>query len=88
MATFLSALRCFLRYLEEKGLTSKHLSLAVPSSGARKTIIIPTITVQEEQDILSVTGRSTVMGKRNYAMVLLALRTGLRSIDIANLKLP
>ena len=87
MRALLSALRCFLRYLEEKGLTAKRLSLAVPSSGARKTIVIPTITVQEEQDILSVTARSTVMGKRNYAMVLLALRTGLRSIDIANLKL-
>ncbi len=87
MRALLSALRCFLRYLEEKELTPKRLSLAVPSSGARKTIVIPTITVQEERDILSVTARSTVMGKRNYAMVLLALRTGLRSIDIANLKL-
>jgi len=87
MRAFLSALRCFLRYLEEKCLTPKRLSLAVPSSGARKTSVIPTITVQEEQDILSVTDRSTIIGKRNYAMVLLALRTGLRSIDIANLKL-
>jgi integrase len=87
MATLLSALRCFLRYLEEKGVTQRHLSLAVPSSGARKTLVIPTITFQEEQDILSVTARSTAMGKRNYAMLLLALRTGLRSIDIANLKL-
>lgn len=87
MATLLSALRCFLSYLEEKGVTQKHLSLAVPSSGARKTLVIPTITFQEEQGILSVTARSTAMGKRNYAMLLLALRTGLRSIDIANLKL-
>jgi hypothetical protein len=41
MSTLLSALRCFLRYLEEKGLTPKRLSLAVPSSGVRKTIVIP-----------------------------------------------
>jgi len=87
MRALLSALRCFLRYLEEKELTQKHLSMAVPSSGARKTIVIPTITAQEEQDILSAIDRSTTMGKRNYAMVLLALRTGLRSIDITNLKL-
>lgn len=87
MRALLSALRCFLRYLEEKGVTQKHLSQAVPSSGARKILAIPTITFQEEQDILSVTTRSTAMGKRNYAMLLLALRTGLRSIDIANLKL-
>jgi len=53
----------------------------------KRTIVVPTITVQEEQDILRVTGRNTVIGKRNYAMVLLALRTGLRSVDIANLKL-
>lgn len=87
MRSLLSALRCFLRYLEEKGFTQKHLHMAVPSSGARKTIVIPTITSQEEQDILSAIDRNTAMGKRNYAMVLLALRTGLRSTDITNLKL-
>ena len=87
MRTLLSALRCFLRYLEENGLTPKRLSLAVPRSGARKTLIIPTITIQEERAILNAIDRRTVMGKRNYAMILLALRTGLRSIDITQLKL-
>jgi site-specific recombinase XerD len=87
MRTLLSALRCFLRYLEETRLTTKRLSLAVPSSGARKTLVIPTISVQEEQAIRNTIDRNTTLGKRNYAMVLLAIRTGLRSIDIANLKL-
>ena len=87
MRTLFSALRCFLRYLEDQRLTSKRLSLAVPSSGARKTLVIPTITVQEEQAILNTIDRNSTLGKRNYAMALLALRTGLRSIDIANLKL-
>jgi site-specific recombinase XerD len=87
MRTLLSALRCFLRYLEDQKFTSRRLSLAVPSNGARKTLVIPTITIQEEQAILNAIDRNSTQGKRNYAMVLLALRTGLRSIDIANLKL-
>ncbi|MDQ0220690.1 tyrosine-type recombinase/integrase [Peribacillus cavernae] len=37
--------------------------------------------------MLKLIDRSTCIEKRNYAMVLLAMRTGLRSIDITNLEL-
>src|ERR1035437_7694185 len=87
MRTVLSALRCFLRFVETKNLTAFCLSRAIPSSSGRKTVIIPTITSEEEHKLLDVEDRTTASGKRNYAMFLLALRTGLRSIDIINLKL-
>jgi integrase len=87
MADVLTALRSFLRFVELKKRTTFCLSGAIPSSCRRKTTIVSTITYEEEQKLLDAVDRQTPEGKRNYAMLLLALRTGLRSIDIANLKM-
>ena len=86
MRTVLSAIRSFLRFVEEQKFTQFCLSNAIPGSSGRKTAVIPTITPEEEQKLLS-GDFSTPSGKRNLAMLLLALRTGLRSVDIINLKL-
>lgn len=87
MGTVLTALRAFLRFVESKQLTKCCLSNAIPSSAARRTTIVPTITPEEEQKLLTSVDCTTTLGKRNHAMLLLALRTGIRSIDIINLKL-
>jgi integrase len=87
MRTVLSALRSFLRFVESRKLTGSRLSSAIPSSSGRKVQIVPPLTEEEEQRLLDSADRTTALGKRNCAMLLLALRTGLRSIDIINLKL-
>ncbi|KGA96352.1 hypothetical protein AJ85_12325 [Alkalihalobacillus alcalophilus ATCC 27647 = CGMCC 1.3604] len=87
MRTVLSALRSFLKFLYKERVTKEKLVLAVPSSGSRKTTVVPTITKDEEFRLLQAIDRSSDIGKRNYAMILLAMRTGLRSVDITNLKL-
>ena len=87
MRTALSSLRAFLSYLYKTEITANNLVVAVPSSGARRTTIVPTITKDEEDRLLQSIDRSSSIGKRNYAMVLLAIRTGLRSVDIVNLEL-
>ena len=87
MRTVLSALRCFIRFVECQKLTELHLSQSIPSSPGRITRVFPTITIEEEQKLLDSADSTTPAGKRNYAMMLLALRTGLRSVDIINLKL-
>jgi site-specific recombinase XerD len=87
MRTALSALRSFLTFLYQEGYSMVNLLPAVPSSCARKSAIVPTITVEEESCLLQAIDRSKNQGKRDYAMLLLAIRTGLRSIDIINLKL-
>ncbi|MCF1586430.1 site-specific integrase [Tetragenococcus koreensis] len=87
MRTVLSALRSFLKFLYKEEMTKEKLVLAVPSSGSKKNTVIPTITKDEENRLLQSINRFSRLGKRNYAMVLLAMRTGLRSIDIINLKL-
>ena len=87
LRTTFSALRSFCRFVESQKLTATCLSNAIPSSRGRKTTIIPTLTPTEEQKLLETVDRTTPLGKRNYAMLLLALRIGLRSVDIVNLKL-
>ncbi len=86
MRTVFSAIRSFLQYVENKHLTELQLRNAFPNSLGRKTEVITTLTPEEEQKLLSCDCKTSV-GKRNNAMLLLALRTGLRSIDIVNLKL-
>ncbi|WP_158303425.1 tyrosine-type recombinase/integrase [Desulfitobacterium hafniense] len=88
MRTVLSALRVFLSFLWKTGETTINLTAAVPSSGSRKVAVVPTLTAEEETQLLQSIDRSTCLGKRNYAMLLLAVRTGLRTVDIINLKLP
>jgi integrase len=87
MRTVLSALRCFIRFVDDQKPTELRLSQAIPSSSGRITRVFPTITTDEEQKLLDSVDSTTPAGKRNYAMLLLALRTGLRSVDIINLKL-
>lgn len=87
MRTVLSALRGFIRFVDDQKLTEFRLSQAIPSSSGRKTTVFSTITAEEEQKLLASADCTTPAGKRNYAMLLLALRTGLRSIDIISLKL-
>lgn len=87
MGTFCTALRPFLKFLSLKSMTSIDLTRVIPSHFTRKTTIIPIITHQEEDQMLTAINRETSAGKRNYAILLLALRLGIRSIDIANLKL-
>ncbi len=84
----LSALRSFLKFLYKEKKAKDKLVLAVPSSGSRKTSVVPTITKDEENRLLQSIDRSTCIGKCNYAMVLLVMHTGLRSIDITNLYYP
>lgn len=87
MACVLKVLRSFLRFVALKKQTTVCLRNALPSRCGSKTTIVPTITVDEEQRLLDAVDRQTSMGKRDFAILLLALRTGLRSIDLTNLQL-
>ncbi len=87
MRTVLSGLRSFTRFATQAGLTSSDLTAAIPKSFGRKTALIPTITAKEEELMLAAVDRTTMIGKRDFAILLLALRLGLRSVDIIRLKL-
>ena len=81
-----AALRQFLRYLFEKGLITKDLSAIVPHY--KRRLIIPSVFTPEEiKKMEDTVPRDTLTGKRNLAILLLVTRMGLRSGDIAELKL-
>ncbi len=79
-------IRFFLKYLSEKGILPADYSTAVPHY--HKTYVIP--SVYSEEEVLQIENsidRGSATGKRDYAMLLLASRMGLRSGDIVNLRI-
>lgn len=86
MGTVFSAMRSFLAFLYGEKLISIDMSPVVPVDFRRKTSIIPVITQDEEKKLLQVLDTTSLKGKRDYAILLLALRLGLRSIDIIQLR--
>lgn len=87
MPNVLYALRLFLDYLKSNSLVSKDLQLVLNTPVRRKKRILPCFTREEVDAILKQIDINTKRGKRDYAILLLASHTGLRSIDILNLRL-
>jgi len=86
--TVASFLRSFITYIGKTGIAqTDHLLRAIPTRCVRKRSIIPTITKEEGEAILSAQQADGSCSQRDRAIILLALRTGLRSIDVINLKL-
>ena len=81
-----SLLRVLFRYLYEQQLNPKNLAFHVPSVKCSKKSKVPSAYSQEEiQMILAAVDRGNPKGKRDYAMILIAVRLGLRSSDICGL---
>ena len=85
-AGFYTPLRGFLSYLFSTGDIPFDYSSIVPS--VRKTRPVPSVyTTNEVEKFLNCCDTSTYSGKRDMAIILLALRLGVRSSDIANLRI-
>ena len=88
VATMLTASRVFFRHLYRKGLIQEDLSGKLPVVKPNRRFRLPRIWKQE--DVLSVLNsidRGSPVGKRDYAIMMLVTRYGLRSADVKNLKL-
>jgi site-specific recombinase XerD len=82
-----SVLRCFFHHLKETGIIETDLSVAVPEPKIYAEESIPeTWTNEELQKLLSSIDRTGGVGKRDYAMILLATMLGMRAGDICGLK--
>jgi site-specific recombinase XerD len=82
------AMRSFLRFLFFNGDTKVDLSLTVPS--ARRTRVAgvhPYLTVNEVDRILATPNRATPNGSRDYAILLLLARLGLRAGEVVAMEL-
>lgn len=74
----------FFRYTFYYGLTTRDLREFVPTVSRHKPI--PSVYTSEEiSAVLESVDRNTVAGKRDYCILLLAARYGIRTSDIANL---
>lgn len=80
--------RGFIRFLSEGNLVPETLESAFPTDKANKISIVTTLSEKQLDAIGSYCKRSCSPTElRNAAMTLLALRMGLRSVDICNLRL-
>lgn len=80
-------LRDFFRYLYGQGLLDIDVSGFLPKdSYARQPKLPSTYKKEEIETLINSIDRSSRTGKRNYAIILLASRLGLRASDITQLK--
>ena len=79
--------RMFFKYLREANRIEIDLNKMLPKNNFIKKKALPSHYSKEEiEKVLSTIDRSNPKGKRDYAMMLLASRLGLRSSDICNLR--
>lgn len=80
-------MRVFLRYLYATEKVTMDYSSKVPNLTYRRKSRLPSVFTDEEvMKILDSIDRSNAVGKRDYAIILLARRLGLRSGDIRTLE--
>ena len=81
-------LRSILRFLYLQGITMLRLGTAVPPVGGWRLAGLPVImTPADGQRLLDGCDRNTSIGIRDFAIMMLAARLGLRSIEVARLEL-
>lgn len=84
----LSALRAVLRYLHVAGETPTGLAAVVPSTTCWRQASLPkALDLTEVRAVLASPDRRTVIGARDYAVLVLMLRLGLRACEVAALTL-
>jgi len=85
---FGAALRALLRYGHVAGLIEADLSAAaLPVAGHRHSWLPKGISAADAAALLRSCDRRTALGRRDYAVILTLLRLGLRSCEVATLRL-
>jgi integrase/recombinase XerD len=84
----LCALRSFFCFLYTNEFHPQNLTVTIPAIKARKQNRIPSVwTPENVTKLLDVIDRGNPAGKRDFAMILLVARLGIRTIDLKHLKL-
>jgi site-specific recombinase XerD len=83
-----TALRSFLRYLFHRGIVAVDLATCVPTIATWSLSNVPRFLAGEQiQRILGSCDKETAIGKRDYALLLLLARLGLRAGEVVALTL-
>ena len=82
------SIRAFFRFLLETRMVKTDFASKTPMIQARKQTRIPSIwTADELKKLIAAIDRGNPKGRRDYAMILMACRLGMRVNDIKNLKI-
>jgi len=82
----LCSLRTFFHYLFQNEFVFKNFAYIVPHDGYRQRSKVPSAYSKKEvEKLLTSIDRGNPKGKRDYAIILIAARLGLRAQDICNL---
>lgn len=82
----LCSLRTFFHYLYQNEFVSKNFAYVVPRDGYRRQTKIPSAYPKKDvEKLLKSIDRGNPKGKRDYAIILIAARLGLRAQDICDL---
>lgn len=85
--TNIRQLKSFFIFLYESGMYQRDIHMCWPSVRVEHYCGLPeTFTLEETQKLLAAVDRSNALGKRDYAILLLAVRYGLRVSDIRGLR--
>jgi len=88
LANYASILRRFFHYLWLEGFLPKDFSLNIPKIPFRRSTHLPVVWHPGEiEKLLAAVDRNSPTGKRNYAILTLVTRLGLRAGEIRTLKL-
>ncbi len=83
-----NALRSFFRFLHYRAHTARDLSLAVPTVAHWRMSDLPKhLSTDAVKQVLAACDRASVVGRRNYAILLLLARLGLRAGEVRTLQL-
>ena len=79
--------KSYLRYLCEQKYLSRDFSFSIPKGASIHRPQVPsTFTTEEIKTVLNAVDRGSRKGKRDYAILLLAVQLGIRSSDIQHLQ--
>ena len=80
-------LRGFFKFLYEKEIISTNIAIFIPKDNYQKQAKLPSYYTEEEiEKLLKSVDRGNIVGKRDYAILVLAAYLGLRASDIARLR--
>lgn len=82
-----ATLRCFLRFLFQKGHIGLDLSVSVPAYRGHRNSMPAFLTAEQVEKVLSTPDRATPRGLRDFAILLLLARLGLRACEVVSLEL-
>jgi len=89
VATILYVMRNYLSFLCQQGFTKDDLSRSLPKVRVMRNAFIPySWNTEDVKKLLGAVDRADPKGKRDYAILLMIVRLGLRVSDIRGLKLP